>query len=238
MSTLLQGSKPKRHVFAIGHKIVTTPYSFPPLPNIYSMGSAQQDPDISTTHFTQLSDNCFPTLAWIPSCPWFDSKPFIVLKKNNHDYSIHEVNCRYMLGQQVINEWTRLQQNLCFIVETLFDKPTYALLPSEFTLFPLPSKYGFQHDHESPEAACIAGDTSCLVFGQLMGWISYLLTQHLHEKRGVPRWWHLLKQAGVPDDSLTELSNSELFDFSPCYQRAGVMMTQSCQFKWMASLMY
>ena len=70
-----------------------------------------------------------------------------------------------------------------------------------------------------------------------MGWISYLLTQHLHEKRGVPWWWHLLKQAGIPDDSLTELSNSELFDFSPCYQRAGVMMTQ-CQFKWMASLMY
>ena len=91
-----------------------------------------------------------------------------------------------MLGQQVINEWTRLQQNLCFIAEMLFDKPTYALLPSEFTLFPLPSKYGFQHDHESLEAACIAGDTSCLVFGPLMGWISYLLTQHLHEKRGVP----------------------------------------------------
>ena len=169
MSTSLQESKPKCHVFAIGHKIVTTLYSFPPLPNICSMGSAQQDPDVSTTHLTQLSDNRFPTFAWVPSCPWFDSKPFIVLKKNNHDYGIHEVNCQYMLGQQVIDEWTRLQQNLYFIAETLFDKPTYALLPSEFMLFPLPSKYGFQHDHESPEAAYIVGDTSCLAFGPLMG---------------------------------------------------------------------
>ena len=160
MSTSLWESKPKRHVFAIGHKIVTTLYSFPPLPNICGMGSAQQDPDISTTHFTQLSDN--------------------------HDYGIHEINCRYMLGQQVINEWTRLQQNLHFIAETLFDKPTYALLPSDFTLFPLPSKYGFQHNHKSPEAAHIVGDTSRLAFVPLMGWISYLLTQHLHEKRGVP----------------------------------------------------
>ena len=169
MSTSLWESKPKHHVFAIGHKIVTTPYSFPPLPNICGMGSAQQDPDISTTHFTQLSDKHFPTLAWVSSCPQFDSKPFIVLKKNNHDYGIREINCRYMLGQQVINEWTRLQQNLHFIAETLFDKPTYALLPSEFTLFPLPSKYGFQHNHKSPEAAHIVGDTSHLVFVPLMG---------------------------------------------------------------------
>ena len=228
----------KRHVFVVDHKIVTTPYPFPPPHDICSMGLAQRNPDPSTTHFTRWSDNRFPTLAWVPSCPRFDSKPFTVLKKRNDGYGIREVNCRYMLGQQVIDEWTTLQKNLRFIAEALFNKSNYARLPSEFALFPLPDKYGFQRDHESREAARIVGDSSRLAFGPLMGWISYLLTQHCHEKNGVPWWRHLLKQAGVPDDSLTELSNSELFDFSPCYRRAGVVMTQSCQFKWMASLMY
>ena len=176
----------KHHVFTVDHKIVTTPYPFPPRHDICSMGLAQQDPGPSTTHFTQWSDNHFPTLAWVPSCPRFDSKPFTVLKKRNDGYGIHEVNSQYMLGQQVINEWTRLQKNLCFIAETLFNKSIYVLLPLELALFPLPNTYGFQCDHKSPEAARIVGDTSRLAFGPLMGWISYLLTQHCHEKNGVP----------------------------------------------------
>ena len=53
-----------------------------------------------------------------------------------------------------------------------------------------------------------------------------------------PWWWHLLKEAGVPKVMLTMLSNSEIVNFTSHYQRAGIVMTKDCKFKWMSSLMY
>ena len=106
----------KHQVFIINGSILLSPYSYPPPPH-FTLGTlAINDPDPTTTHITQVSDNQFPTLAWVPSAPRFNLKLLTVLKR---DFVIHKVSQRYRLDEQLIKEWTKLKNNLTFISSTI-----------------------------------------------------------------------------------------------------------------------
>ena len=79
----------KRHVFAIDGKIFVSPYSYPPC--FAQDKLAQRDPDPSATRVTRFSDNCYPTLAWVPTSPRYDSKLLTVLKNYPRDFGVRQV---------------------------------------------------------------------------------------------------------------------------------------------------
>lgn len=227
---------PACYVYVIEDQILTSPCDIAP-PAIARESLTTEEPDPCRIHLTHFSNNRYPTLAWVPTNPYFLSKPLSVLRVDVEQVGIQRVGNRYILDKNMVKAWATLENNLHFISEALLKETNYRL-PLDTVDFPAPTRYGYQRSHSFRQGAKMAAKKSLHAFGPLIGWVSYLFAQHLGKSpSGAIRWEFLLSNAGVPGDSITDLRESELLIFTPSYRRAGVIITQDCQFKWLAQSM-
>src|SRR5258707_10950841 len=63
-------------------------------------------------------------------------------------------------------------------------------------------------------------------FFPLVAWCSFVMSSlhHQYENLSLMRWEYYLHEAGMPPDSIQELKQSELVDYSPNYPRAGIFV--------------
>lgn len=195
-------------------------------------------------HFKQpcWADNRFPALAFVPVKPRFDKPPVHILRSTHGGgFCVKTSDSGWKVDPKLVQEWSRLERNLRLVARVLQKQlGTSVELPSDMRHFPSPEKYGLMECHLTEEAAQEAARVSRDAFLPLMAWCSFIISFY-HWQLDPPspgtllsspgKWERELWNAGLPSDVIRDLKESEIADFSPDYQRAGVFVGHICKFK-------
>jgi hypothetical protein len=173
------------------------------------------------------ADPRFPIIGWVPVAPRFD-RPLHVLQRRGDSYPIEKTNSGWVIADSMVKRLQLLENNLSYLAATLAAKAD-VLIPLESEDFPRPSAYGYSRPHRTRKGARISAMRSRDAFFPLVAWCSFIMSslQQRHEKMSITKWEYYLYEAHLPPNSIREISQSELVDFSPNYPRAGIFVDHS-----------
>lgn len=173
------------------------------------------------------ADPRFPVIGWVPVAPRFD-RPLHVLQRHGDSYPIEKTNSGWVIADSMVKRLQLLENNLSYLAATLAAQ-TDVLIPLEFEDFPRPSAYGYSRPHRTRKGARISAMRSRDAFFPLVAWCSFIMSSlhHRLENMSITKWEYFLHKAHLPPNSIQEISQSELVDFSPNYPRAGIFVDHS-----------
>ena len=170
------------------------------------------------------ADSRFAILGWVPVAPRFD-RPLHALQSPGDTYQIVKTESGWVIADHIVKRLQLLENNLCYLANTLAAK-TDASIPLECEDFPRPSAYGYSGTHKTYKGARISAMRSRDAFFPLVAWCSFVMSSlhNAHELPALTRWEDILHQTNMPPNSIQEIKQSELVDFSPGYPRAGIFV--------------
>lgn len=174
------------------------------------------------------ADPCYPGLPFIPLSPRFDSELFRCLSPPRGVFPIEGSGFSWRLKPATVKSFKALENDLLLVEKALRTWDATLKLPSWWTLFRLPHKYGYNVTHTTYEGAQTSVVESRDAFLPLMGWCSFLIS-HFHQQLPPPEhhifcWEKILLQSKFSFDYIQVIKASELARFSADYPRVGVFL--------------
>jgi hypothetical protein len=216
------------NVFFVNNHIFSSPNTgtIPPIPSIFSID--KNNPHPRDTMTIRWADPCYPGLPFIPLSPRFDSEPFRCLSPPRGVFPIEGSGFSWRLKPATVKSFQALENDLLLVEKALRTWDATLKLPSWWSLFRLPHKYGYNLTHTTYEGAQTSVVKSRDAFLPLMGWCSFLIS-HFHERLPPPEhhifcWEKILLQSKFSFDYIQVIKASELTRFSADYPRVGVFL--------------